>query len=57
MSDAPHLLVSEEDGILIATLNRPDKLNALTGQTMQLFEEALLRFRDTPELKVMLIRW
>ncbi|QQD19527.1 enoyl-CoA hydratase/isomerase family protein [Spongiibacter nanhainus] len=56
MSDAPHLLVSEEDGILIATLNRPDKLNALTGQTMQLFEEALLRFRDTPELKVMLIR-
>jgi enoyl-CoA hydratase len=55
-SEAPHLLVDEQDGILIATLNRPDKLNAITGQTMSLFEEALLRFRNTPELKVMLIR-
>lgn len=56
MSEAPHLLVNEEGGILVATLNRPEKLNALTGQTMALFEEALHRFRDTPDLKVMLIR-
>lgn len=56
MTEAPHLLVTEEDSIIICTLNRPDKLNALTGQTMALFEEALYRFRDTPELKVMLIR-
>jgi enoyl-CoA hydratase/carnithine racemase len=56
MSEAPHLLTEEQDGILIATLNRPDKLNALSGQTMRLFEEALLRFRDAPELRVMLIR-
>jgi enoyl-CoA hydratase/carnithine racemase len=57
MSDeAPHLLTEEVDGILIATLNRPDKLNAITSQMMRLFEEALHRFRDTPELKVMLIR-
>jgi enoyl-CoA hydratase/carnithine racemase len=56
MSEPPHLLVQEDGGILIATLNRPAKLNALSHQTMALFEEALLRFRDTPELKVMLIR-
>ncbi len=56
MSEAPHLLVDEQDAILIATLNRPDKLNALSAQTMALFEEALHHFRDTPELKVMLIR-
>lgn len=56
MSEAPHLLVEAEEQILVCTLNRPDKLNALTGQTMALFEEALHRFRDTPELKVMLIR-
>lgn len=57
MSDAPHLLSEvTEDGILIATLNRPEKLNAIDGETMELFEEALLRFRDTPEIKVMLIR-
>jgi enoyl-CoA hydratase/carnithine racemase len=56
MNEQPHLLVEEEDAILIATLNRPEKLNALSGQLMHLFEEAVLRFRDTPALKVMLIR-
>lgn len=56
MSDAPHLLVEEDGAILIATLNRPDKLNAITAEMMALFEQALHRFRDTPELKVMLIR-
>ena len=56
MSEAPHLLVEQQNGIQIATLNRPDKLNALTGQTMRLFEEALIQFRDTLDLKVMLIR-
>ena len=30
--------------------------NALSPQTMQLFEEAVLRFRDTDSIKVMLIR-
>jgi enoyl-CoA hydratase len=54
--EAPHLLTDEVDGILIATLNRPDKLNAITSKMMALFEQALHRFRDAPELKVMLIR-
>lgn len=57
MTDAPPLLTEQtEDGILIATLNRPDRLNALDLATMDLLSEAVLRFRDTPELKVMLIR-
>jgi enoyl-CoA hydratase len=56
MADEPHLLTEDVDGILIATLNRPDKLNALSAETMALFEAALHRFRDTPELKVMLVR-
>jgi enoyl-CoA hydratase len=56
MTDAPHLLTEERDGILIASLNRPDKLNALSGETMALFEAALHHFRDTPTLKVMLVR-
>ncbi|CAN7477437.1 enoyl-CoA hydratase/isomerase family protein [Phenylobacterium sp. LjRoot219] len=54
--EAPHLITEDVDGILVATLNRPDKLNAITGEMMGLFEQALHRFRDTPELKVMLIR-
>src|ERR1700734_19058 len=56
MADVPHLTTSEDEAILIATLNRPDKLNALSGEMMGLFESALHRFRDTATLKVMLIR-
>ena len=51
-------LVLREDkaGVTTLTLNRPDKLNALSRETMDLLTEAVLRFRDTEELKVMLIR-
>ena len=56
MSDAPHLLTELDGPILIAALNRPDKLNALSGSLMELFEGALHRFRDTPAIKVMLVR-
>ncbi len=55
MSEEPHMLVREEGNILIATFNRPDKLNAMSGQLVDILEQAVLRFRDTPELKVMLI--
>jgi enoyl-CoA hydratase len=46
MSDAPHLTTSEDGAILIATLNRPEKLNALSGQMMGLFETALHRSKS-----------
>ena len=56
MTEAPHLRVTHDDAILIATLNRPEKLNALSDELMNSLERAVLEFRDTPELKVMLIR-
>ena len=56
MSEEPHLLIDEQESILIATLNRPDKLNALSVRLTHDLGEAVERFRDTPELKVMLIR-
>ncbi len=55
MTDAPHMLVREDDGILIATFNRPDKLNAMSAELVNILEEAVHRFRDTPGLRVMLI--
>ena len=56
MSEEPHLLVGEDGGILIATFNRPDKLNAMSLQLTRALGEAVEQFRDTPALKVMLIR-
>jgi enoyl-CoA hydratase/carnithine racemase len=56
MSEAPHLLTEVTDGILIATLNRPDKLNAISRDMMDLLTDAVLRFRDEDDIKVMLIR-
>jgi enoyl-CoA hydratase len=56
MTEAPHLLVTQADSILIATFNRPEKLNAMSTELMALLGNAVDRFRDTPELKVMLIR-
>ena len=56
MSEAPHLLLSDEGGVLIATLNRPEKLNAMGSKMMRELGEAVDRFRDSPQLKVMLIR-
>jgi enoyl-CoA hydratase len=56
MTEQPHLLVTQDDSILIATFNRPDKLNAMSMELMALLGEAVERFRDTPEFKVMLIR-
>lgn len=56
MTEDPHLVTHNEEGILVATLNRPDKLNAISSQLMALLEAAVLRLRDDPALKVMLIR-
>lgn len=56
MAEEPQLLTDERDSVLIVSLNRPDKLNALSAEIMELFEAALLRFRDSDDLRVMLIR-
>ena len=56
MTEEPHLLVDVVDNILVAKFNRPDKLNAMSFELMETLEEADNRFRDTPELRVMLIK-
>jgi enoyl-CoA hydratase len=56
MFDNPHVLVTEDDGLLILTFNRPEKYNALSVAMMRTFSDAVDHFRDTKSLKVMLIR-
>lgn len=57
MSEEPHLLVEiVENEILVATFNRPEKLNAMSRELMRLLEDAVIQYRDTPELRVMLIK-
>ena len=46
--EAPHLLTEEEGGILIATLNRPDKLNAYRNETADQLRDAVLRAGRDP---------
>lgn len=55
--ESPHLLVDvSEPGIMVCTLNRPEKLNAITREMMDLMTDAVIRFRDTDDLKVLLFR-
>lgn len=56
MSEEPHILVHEDGPILIATFNRPDKLNAMSRALVSGLSDAVDLFRDSPHLKVMLIR-
>ena len=50
------VLLREQDGdILIATMNRPERMNALDDNLSTALNEAWLDFRDSPDLKVMII--
>jgi len=51
MADAsPHLLIDVRDRVGTLTLNRPEKLNALSDQMMGAAVEALERWRTDPEI-------
>jgi len=52
---APLLIKEREDGILIATMNRPERMNALGGGLREALNEAWFEFRDDAELKVMIL--
>lgn len=54
MSDGP-VLVTEDDGVLTVTLNRPEKLNAINLPMSHALDEATWRFGDREDLRVMVI--
>lgn len=50
------ILREDRDGIVILTLNRPQKRNAMTIAMRQAIFEAVDDLRDNPDLRVMLLR-
>jgi 2-(1,2-epoxy-1,2-dihydrophenyl)acetyl-CoA isomerase len=51
----PPVLVSIESGVLTATLNRPEKLNAFNSEMHNLLREALERATDDPGVRALLL--
>lgn len=49
------VLVSVENGVLSATLNRPEKLNACTPEMLALLREAIQRAADEPGIRAVLL--
>ena len=56
MSDSPILFEKREDGIAVVTLNRPAKLNTLTGPLLDALDQAVDRVANDPEIRVFLVR-
>lgn len=53
---SPHLLVERrDDGVLIVTMNRPEKRNALSPEMLVRMAEAWRGFRDDPALRVAIL--
>ena len=49
------VLVSMDQGVALITLNRPDKLNALTPQMGVAYASALLRVAADPDVRVAVV--
>src|ERR1700740_3286105 len=50
-----NVLTELENGVLIITVNRPDKLNALNNKTIEELHEALLEAENEKEIKAVII--
>src|SRR5258706_9032595 len=54
--DDENIKVSEADGIVTITLNRPDRLNALVGHMRRDLAEALEEAGSDPHVRVVVIK-
>lgn len=50
-----HLIEKVENGIAMLTMNRPESLNALSGEMMEAMSEAVPRLAEDPEVKVIVL--
>ncbi|MGW6362393.1 enoyl-CoA hydratase-related protein [Streptomyces sp. NPDC055092] len=54
-TSAPTILVRHERQVAVITLNRPDKLNAMTGQMQSAYAEALRSADDDPRVRAIVV--
>ena len=52
----PDLLFEVEKGIATITLNRPDSINAFSGEMLDLWIEALETVRDSDDIRVLVVQ-
>lgn len=55
MSDVPDLILDRSEGRLTMTINRPDRLNAVTTGTLRRLERAIVEAGDDPEVRVVVL--
>jgi enoyl-CoA hydratase len=55
LSEAPHLLVERREGVLVLTMNRVEKKNALSPEMLVRMAEAWRAFRDDRETHVAIL--
>jgi enoyl-CoA hydratase len=51
----PHLLVEREGPILICTMNRPERKNALSGEMLARMADAWVQIDEDPEIRVAIL--
>jgi enoyl-CoA hydratase len=55
MSDQPHLLVERDKHVMVLTMNRPEKRNALSADMMQRLGEAWDEIDGNPDIRVAIL--
>ena len=54
-TEQPHCLVEKEGHVLVVTMNRPERRNALSGQMLRIMEEAWDRVNSDDEIRVCIL--
>jgi len=55
MTDAPHLLFERHGYIAVATLNRPEKKNALSSEMLVRMADAWVEVDENPDIRVLIV--
>ncbi|MDP1801889.1 MAG: enoyl-CoA hydratase/isomerase family protein, partial [Bacteroidota bacterium] len=55
VATSEYILCEIQNGVLVVTINRPDKLNALNKQTIEELHETLVEAENQPEIRAIIL--